>query len=153
MLIGLICPSQQTQDLQDLKFCYFLKVKPQLGSPTMTDQTLALQVTSLDQQHQPHPGLVRRAPSRAPAQICCIRTAGGGARQSVNRPASWCSSVKAKSAHSRPSLCDPMDRGACPWYTPGKDAGSEVVIPFSRGSSRPKDRSRLSCIAGRFFTI
>ena len=83
MLIGLICPSQQTQDLQDLKFCYFLKVKPQLGSPTMTDQTLALQVTSLDQQHQPHPGLVRRAPSRAPAQICCIRTAGGGARQSV----------------------------------------------------------------------
>ena len=28
-----------------------------------------------------------------------------------------------------------------------------VVIPFSRGSSRPRDRTRVSHIAGRFFTI
>ena len=27
-----------------------------------------------------------------------------------------------------------------------------VAYPFSRGSSRPKNRTRLSCIAGRFFT-
>ena len=27
-----------------------------------------------------------------------------------------------------------------------------VVIPFSRGSSRPRDRTRVSYIAGRFFT-
>ena len=26
-------------------------------------------------------------------------------------------------------------------------------MPFSRGSSRPRDRTRVSCIAGRFFTI
>ena len=27
-----------------------------------------------------------------------------------------------------------------------------VVIPFSRGSSQPKDQSRISCIAGRYLT-
>ena len=28
-----------------------------------------------------------------------------------------------------------------------------VAIPFSRGSSQPGDRTQISCIAGRFFTI
>ena len=28
-----------------------------------------------------------------------------------------------------------------------------VVVPFSRGSSQPRDRTWVSCIAGRFFTI
>ena len=28
-----------------------------------------------------------------------------------------------------------------------------VAISFSRGSSRPKDRTRVSCIASRFFTV
>ena len=27
-----------------------------------------------------------------------------------------------------------------------------VAISFSRGSSRPRDRTRVSCIAGGFFT-
>ena len=30
---------------------------------------------------------------------------------------------------------------------------SWVAIPFSRGSSWPRDQTRASCIAGRFFTI
>ena len=28
-----------------------------------------------------------------------------------------------------------------------------VAIPFSRGSSQPRDWTRVSCIAGRFFTV
>ena len=28
-----------------------------------------------------------------------------------------------------------------------------VVIPFSRGSSQPRDRTQVSSIVGRFFTI
>ena len=28
-----------------------------------------------------------------------------------------------------------------------------VAFPFSRGSSRPRDRTQVSCIAGRFFTL
>ena len=28
-----------------------------------------------------------------------------------------------------------------------------VAIPFSRGSSQPRDRNQVSCIAGRFSTI
>ena len=30
---------------------------------------------------------------------------------------------------------------------------SRVAIPFSRGSSQPRDRTQVSCIASRFFTI
>ena len=53
-------------------------------------------------------------------------------------------------------LCDPMD---------GNPPGSSihgilqarilewVAIPFSRGSSWPRDQTRVSCIAGRFFTV
>ena len=28
-----------------------------------------------------------------------------------------------------------------------------VAMPFSRGSSQPRDRAQVSCIAGRFFTV
>ena len=28
-----------------------------------------------------------------------------------------------------------------------------VAAPFSRGSSQPRDRAQVSCIAGRFFTV
>ena len=28
-----------------------------------------------------------------------------------------------------------------------------VAFPFSRGSSQPKDRTQVPCIAGRFFTV
>ena len=55
-----------------------------------------------------------------------------------------------------PTLCDPTDCSL-----PGSSvheilqAGilGWVAIPFSRGSSQPRDRTRVSCIAGRFFTI
>ena len=40
----------------------------------------------------------------------------------------------------------------CPWSSPGKNL-EWVAIPFSRGSSRPRDRTWVSCVAGRFFTI
>ena len=54
------------------------------------------------------------------------------------------------------SLCDPMD-----YSTPGSSVlGISqarildwVTISFFRGSSRPKDQSWVSCIAGRFFTV
>ena len=28
----------------------------------------------------------------------------------------------------------------------------QVIFPFSRGSSQPRDRTQVSCIAGGFFT-
>ena len=57
---------------------------------------------------------------------------------------------------SCPTLCNPKD---------GSPPGSSVhgilqmrilewvATPFSRGSSRPKDRTQVSHIAGRFFII
>ena len=56
----------------------------------------------------------------------------------------------AKSLQSCPTLCNPMDytihgilqAGILEW----------AAFPFSRGSSRPRDRTQVSCIAGRFFT-
>ena len=39
-----------------------------------------------------------------------------------------------------------------PWNFPGQNTG-RVIVPFSRGSSQPRDQTPVSCIAGRFFTI
>ena len=57
---------------------------------------------------------------------------------------------------SCPTLCDPMDCNL-----PGSSVHGIlqarilewVAISFSRGSSQPRDRTCISCIAGRFFTI
>ena len=54
------------------------------------------------------------------------------------------------------TLCDPVDcspsgssvRGVFPARILGW-----IAIPFSRGSSWPRDRSRVSCFAGGFFPI
>ena len=54
------------------------------------------------------------------------------------------------------TLCDPMD-----WIPPGSSVHGIsqarilewVDIPFSRGSSWPRDQTHISCIAGRFFTV
>ena len=57
---------------------------------------------------------------------------------------------------SCPTLCDPMDCSP-----PGSSVHGIlqawilewVACPFSRGSSQPRDWTRVSCIAGRFFTM
>ena len=63
-------------------------------------------------------------------------------------------SVKVLVAHSGPTLCHPMDCNP-----PGSSVLGVfqarimewVATPFSRGSSRPRDGTPVSCIAGRFF--
>ena len=55
-----------------------------------------------------------------------------------------------------PTLCDPMDCSL-----PGSSVHGIlqarildwVGIPFSRESSQPRDRTQVSCIADRFFTV
>ena len=58
--------------------------------------------------------------------------------------------VKVQIAHLCPALCNPMD------YTLHGILQVRilewVVFPFYRGSSWPRNRARVSCIAGRFFT-
>ena len=44
------------------------------------------------------------------------------------------------------TFCDPMD-----YSSPGSMGFSK--IPFSTGFLRPKDRTQVSCIAGRFLTV
>ena len=39
-----------------------------------------------------------------------------------------------------------------PWSSPGQKKTGVGSLPFSRGSSQPRDRSQVSRIAGRFFT-
>ena len=49
--------------------------------------------------------------------------------------------------------CDPMDYslpGSLAWNFSGKHI--ELAIPFSRGSSQPRDRTWVSHTAGIFFT-
>ena len=57
---------------------------------------------------------------------------------------------KWKAAQTCPTLCNPMD------YTVHEILQArileQVAYPFSSGSSRPKNWTRVSCIAGGFFT-
>ena len=53
------------------------------------------------------------------------------------------------------TLCDPLDCGLPGSFVHGilqVRILEGVVIPFSRGSSKPRDRTQASYIAGRFFT-
>ena len=56
--------------------------------------------------------------------------------------------------HSCPTICDPMDCSPAGSSVCGILQGrilEWVAISFSRGSSWPRDRTWVSCIAGRFF--
>ena len=57
---------------------------------------------------------------------------------------------RVKVAQSYLTLCDPMD------YTVHGILQAKIVewvaLPFSRGSSQPRDRIQISRIAGGFFT-
>ena len=59
-------------------------------------------------------------------------------------------------AQSCPTLCDPMDCSP-PGFPAHRIFQARipkwVAIPFSNGSSWPRDRTPVSCIAGRFFTV
>ena len=48
------------------------------------------------------------------------------------------------------TLCDPMDYKVCGILQ--ARIPEWVAFPFSRGSSQPRDQTRVSCIAGGFFT-
>ena len=57
--------------------------------------------------------------------------------------------VKMKVTHSCLTLCDAMDRVHGILQARILDG---VAIPFSKGSSQPRDQTQVSCTAGRFFT-
>ena len=62
----------------------------------------------------------------------------------------WPMRIIVRVAQSCLTLCDPMD------YTVYEILQARILewvaFPFSRGSSQPRDRARVSHIAGRFFT-
>ena len=63
--------------------------------------------------------------------------------------------VKSEVTQSCPTLCDPMEYSLLGSFIHGIFQArilGWVVISFSRGSSQPRDRTRVSCIAGRLFT-
>ena len=61
-----------------------------------------------------------------------------------------CLKLKVKVTQSCLTLCDPMD------YTVHGILQARILewvaVPFSRGSSQPRNRTQVSCIAGGFFT-
>ena len=64
--------------------------------------------------------------------------------------------VKVLVAQLCPTLCDPVDcslPSSSVHGTPQARILEWVATPYYRGSSRPRDRTWVSCIAGRFFTL
>ena len=83
--------------------------------------------------------------------MVCSLAAGWGWGQLVTFTETTPSSpIGVKVAQSCPTLCDPMD------YTDHGVLQSRTLeraaVPFSRGSSQPRDRTQISHVAGRFFT-
>ena len=69
-----------------------------------------------------------------------------------------CMKMKTESevAQSCPTLCNPMDCSPLGSSVPEIFQARVlewVAIPFSRGSSRPRDQTWVFCTAGRFFTV
>ena len=59
-------------------------------------------------------------------------------------------------AQSCPTLCDPMDCSLSGSSVHGIFQARVlewVAIAFSQGSSQPRNRTQVSCIAGRRFTV
>ena len=68
----------------------------------------------------------------------------------------WCHLNGVLVTQSCLTLCKPTDcspPGSSVHGVPQARILELVAIPFSRGSSWPKDRTQVSCIAARFFTI
>ena len=64
--------------------------------------------------------------------------------------------MKVLGAQSCPTLCDSMDCSP-PGSSVHRILQARILewlaIPFSRVSSQPRDRTWISCVAGRFFTV
>ena len=59
-------------------------------------------------------------------------------------------------AQSCPTLCDPTDGNLSASAVHGIFQARILewaATSFSRGSSQPRDQTRMSCTAGRFFTV
>ena len=68
----------------------------------------------------------------------------------------WHATAAAKSLQSCPALCDPIDGSPAGSPVPGILQARTlewVAISFSRESSRPKDGTQVSPIAGRCFNL
>ena len=67
-----------------------------------------------------------------------------------------CTYVYVLLTQSCPTLCDPMD-GSLPGSSIHEISQARILewvaIPFSRGSSRPRNWTHISYIAGRYFTV
>ena len=106
-------------------------------------------------------GLSRAASSVLPWDALDTTSASPSSSQSfsvsvTNIPASSKNAnVVVLVAQSCPTLCDPMNCSP-----PGSSVHEPfqarilewVAISFSRGSSQPRDQTRISCTAGRFFS-
>ena len=60
-----------------------------------------------------------------------------------------------KVAQSCPTLCDPVDCSLLGSSVPGIFQArilEWIAIPFSKGSSQPRDQTQASCTAGGFYT-
>ena len=101
---------------------------------------------------RPPASRVRVLPTPAPNLECSPRDPQ--LRLEMHRPQEPVC-MRAKSLQSCPTLCDPMDHSP-----PGSSVHGilqvrilqGVAVPSSRGTSRPRDRTRISCVAGRFFS-
>ena len=82
--------------------------------------------------------------------VCTMSRKMPGAQSGLNKRKLVFHSVKVKVTQLCPTLCNPIV------YTVHEFLQARILewvaFPFSRGSPQPRDRTQISCIAGRFLT-
>ena len=79
----------------------------------------------------------------------CYKNGGGEYRYTLEQELAH-TTEEVEVAQSCPAVCNPVD---CTVHGILQARVLEwVAIPFSRGSSQPRNQTQVSCIAGRFFT-
>ena len=86
----------------------------------------------------------------------CLPGAFGIWKKKKNNNTVWIRSDETLVAQLCPIHCDPVDCSLLVSSVHGLLQARILeweAISFSRGSSQPRDRTRVSCITGRFFTV
>ena len=119
-----------------------------LPNPGIESRSLALQADSLPLSHQGSPKKLQEP------QRNIHKDVNQHDVRCVQPNSVVCFNLKVKVSHLvMPALCDPTH---CSSSVHGILQGrilEWVAISFSRGSSRPRDRTQVSCIEGELFTI
>ena len=145
----------QKSSRAELRF-EFRQAEPTSYSKYLLGTLLAIQWLKLHTASVGGKGSIPGLELRSPAEELRSRMWLSQKKEKKKRQLKYLLAVAVLGTQSGPALCDPRDcssPGSSVYGVLQAKIREWVAIPFSSGSSRPRDWTQVSCIAGRFFTM